>query len=790
MFDALRVGLKGAIRRPGLAAAIVVPLAMATAVSAALFSIADGLYFRPLPLKNTERTVTVSIPTSGPRLSELVDIFITPSKSEDFVQAFERSALFSARMSTAPGGNFHTGIIKEIGLEVAAVDIRFFDHFGLPPAHGRLFTEGDQALVAALPSGLAGVLPVILSDGLWKREFGGDVSIVGNQAPLAGRQVLVVGVMQPGVKFPGRTDVWTPRARGTANQIRGFAQLAPGATIDQVRAEFPLLDFTPLRDSLRPKGAGAVLFIFGTALSLLLLAWVQVGGLVLTSATNRLREIAVRVSLGASTLRIVAQFAAESFWLAGAALILAWVGVQPLTDALTTLLPQDLTAAQYLQPDWRTFLFCALTTVAGFAILTLTPIGLTRRIAPVALMRGVLGESIGGIRARKGLLVAQVAFTSLLLYIASLSAFSYLNVLRYDYGFDANNVMIIHPPMPSAAGMTGNEFAVVFDAQEGRVVDTVERIVRLPGIRSATPVEDSPLATVRPEFRSPVLRFDGRRIEGVNTRTLGAGPDVIQALGATLIAGSDFSHPEYRDRRDVIVVNETLARQLSPIVPALGKTMVAGSVNATIIGIVRDLVHSTPDAPTAPLVIQPASHRSVAAHQILIRTEEDARILMPQIRELVEEEFGPIRSTQMRLLADDVEKTVVPWRGRASVLGLVAALGLPLAIVGLSSGLFFLVRTRTRELGIRLALGALPEQARGFVLAYAGRVVMIGGTIGVLTGALVGQAMDGQLFGVGSVSIVTTLTVGALVGGLAWCAAYIPARRASQVDPATVLRAE
>lgn len=791
MFDALWVGLKGVVRRPGLAVAIVVPLAMATAVSAALFSIADGLFFRPLPLKNADRTVTVSLPTSGPRLSELVDIFITPAKAADFVRAFEQSPLFTGTVGSTPSGNFNITIVEEMGLQVAAVDSRFFERFGLWPAHGRVFTAEDQATVLEFPAGLKGVLPVVLSDAYWRREFGGDISLVGSQATLAERQVLIVGVMPPGVKFPGRTDVWTPRGRGTAGQIRGFAQLAPGVTIEHVRGAFPPLDFTHLRDSLRPAGAGAVLFIFGTALSLLLLAWVQVGGLVLTSATNRLREIAVRVSLGASTRRIVAHFAAESFWLTGAALVLAWVGVNPLTEALVVLLPPDLTSAQYLQPDWRTLLFCAVTTVVGFALLTLAPFGLTRRIAPVVLMRGVLGESLSAMRARKGLLVAQVAFTSLLLYVASLSAFSYLNVLRYDYGFDADNVLITEPPLPPMAGRTPQDwYAEVYTPQRGRVAAAAERLRHLPGVQFATPAMGSPIPTWRPEDRYDVRRFDGRLIDPIPARMFSGGPDIVEALGATVLVGTGFSDPEYRGRTDIVLINETLAKQLSSWMPAVGKRLRGEAFDATIVGVIRDLVDSTPDTPAAPLVIQSALARGTSAHQILVRTTDGARDMMPTIRKVLEEEFGPIRATQLRLLADDVEKTVVPWRGRASVLALVAALGLPLAIVGLSSGLFFLVRTRTRELGIRLALGALPQQARAIVLAYAGRVVVIGGAIGAAAGALVGQAMDGQLFGVGSVSIVTTLTVGILVGGLAWCAAYIPARRASQVNPATVLRAE
>jgi putative ABC transport system permease protein len=792
MIDALRLGLKGVARRPGLAVAIVVPLALATAVSAALFSIADGLFLRPLPLKNADRTVVVSIPPAGPRLSELVNTFVTPSKSLDFVESFHRSPLFSATINSAPGGNFNLGVVRELGLQVAAVDVRFFEHFGLSPAHGRLFTDDDQDLVTAMPGGISGVLPVILSDGYWRREFGGDVSAVGRQMTMAGRQVMIVGVMRPGVKFPGRTDVWTPRGRGTANQIRGFAQLAPDTTIEHVRAAFPLLDFRPLRDSLLPTDAGAVLFIFGTALSLLLLAWVQIGGLVLTNAADRLREVAVRLSLGASHRRIVAHFAAESFWLAAAALLLAWAAVQPLTHAVIALLPQDLTGAQYLEPGGRTFVFCGVTTALGFVLLTLTPLGVVRRVAavtPVALMRGALTDSLSTLRVRRGLLVAQVAFTSLLLYVASLSAYSYLNVLRYDYGFDAQNAVIIDPPL-SLAGMTGHESSAAWIAHTGRVRRVAERLARLPGVQVATPIADSPIPTWREDYRDPVQRFDGRAVEGVHARILAAGPDVIQALGATLVAGADFSHPDYRGRDNVVVVNETMARQLSPIVTVLGKRLVVSSVDATVIGVIRDLVDASPAVPPAPLVIQTGTRPSVNAQQILVRTTDGALPAMAALRAVVEEEFGPIRSTQMRLLVDDVEKTVVPWQGRASVLALVAAVGLPLAVLGLSSGLFFLVRTRTRELGIRLALGAVPQQARAFVLAYAGRIVMTGSAIGVVCGAVAGRAMQGQLFGVGAVSPVTTVTVAALVGGLAWCAAYVPARRASQVDPATVLRAE
>lgn len=790
MFEALRLGLKSVVRRPVLAVAIVVPLALATAVSTALFSIADGLYFRPLPLKNVESTITVSRPASGSRRTQLDDILIRPAARIGLQEVFTQSPLFALTLRSPPYSAFDGNIVRETGLKVSMVDIRFFEYFGLSPALGRPFSEDDQALTATIPGLSEGVLPVILSDGYWRREFGANPATVGHDTTTAGRRVSIVGVMAPGVKFPGRTDIWTLLPGRSVDLVSGFAQLAPGATVEQARAAFPSLDFAPLRESLRPAGAGTVVFIFGATLSLLLLAWVQIGGLVLTSASDRLREIAVRISLGAGHARILGQFAAESFWLVAVALGLSWLATPALTSLLIGLLPNSLTAAQYLQPDGRALLFAVVATGVGFVLLTLAPLGFSRRIAPLHLMQGRLVESMSTAQIRRGLLVAQMACTALLLYVAALSAFSYLNVLRFDYGFNADNVVLIEPPPPSAAGLTGREYSSLFDVHEGRVAAMAERLRTVAGVRIATVITDSPLRDRYPNTRSNVLQIDGWAVEHVRAKMVGAGREIVEALGSSLVAGTGLDQPEYRGRRDVVLINETLARQVSPIAPVLGRRIKADWLDATVVGVVKDLVDSTPERPAEPLFIQPVEARSTVAHQILVRTSVPAEAMMPTLRKVVEGDFGPMRSTQLYLLAGDVEATVVPWRGRAGVLGLVAMLGLPLAIAGIASGLFFLVRTRTRELGIRLALGATPEQARSFVLAYARRIVAIGGVVGVTGGVLAGQAMAGQLFGVGAVSVVTIITVGGVVAAMAWVAAYIPARRASRIDPAIVLRAE
>jgi putative ABC transport system permease protein len=781
MLDVLRFGLKSVTRRPLLAAAIVLPLAIATALSTALFSIADGLFYRPLPLKNAESTVVVAAPLSGARRTRLDAIVRDYGFSGRFRGALRESPLLATTIAFSP---LNTAITLETGLKISIVDVRLFDYFGMSPALGRLFTAEDQA-AADIARTASGILPAIVSDAYWRRELGANPEVIGQQITVAGQQVSIVGVMRPGVKFPARTDVWMPMNAAALNMHPAFVRLSPGATIEQLRVAFPLYNFTPLRASMRPAGAATVAFIFGAALALLLLAWVQVGGLMLATASDRLREIAVRVSLGARQGGIVAQFAAESFWLVAAALALSLLLTPALTHLLIGLLPDSLTSAQYLQPDGRAHVFAGVVSSLGFLLLTLTPLTLTRRVAPLLLMKGRAAESASPSRVRQGIQVVQLACTALLLYVAALAAFSYLNVLRHDYGFDAENVLFIEPPR-IRAGVRNTDI----NTDKIRIATIAERIRRLPEVRFATPVMESPLKGMFRERRWDVIEVDRRPIDPVPTRLFTAGRDVVEALGATLVAGTSFDGPEYIGRKDVVLINETLAHQISAIATAVGRRIRTEHIDATVVGVLKDLVDSAPEIQAAPLLIQPSDGRGGVAHQLLVRTSVPATALIPTLRKIVEEDFGPMRSTQIRLLADDVEQTVLPWRGRAAVLTLVAALGLPLAVTGIASGLFFLVRTRTRELGVRLALGATPEQAREFVLAYARRIVALGAGLGILAGMLAGRAMSGQLFGVGAVSPVTTFVVAAIAVGLAWLAAYLPARRASRIDPATALRAE
>ena len=786
--QALINGLRGVIRRPALTASIVIPLTLATATSTALFAIADALLWRPLPFPNADRTVTVELPRLEPRRGQLAArVMIGPAAADEFEQSFKTSSLFTDTISAWPGiGGFEPNVVRQTGLQVASVNPRFFERFGLRPLHGRVFSEDDRAIVL----GGVGALPVILSHGYWISEFGGNTNLIGRVVTIGERQASIVGVMEPGVKFPGRTDVWTPQGKGVFAAITGFAQLSPHATIEEARTAFPMLDFQSLRDSLRPRGAEAMVFIFAATLALLLLAWVQIGGLMLAGAADRRRDVAVRLSLGADTRRIAGEFAAEAVWFAATALSVSWLAVPFLTTALISLLPDSFTKTQYLDLDWRPYAFAVVITTIGMVMLIAAALRVARGSSPLQLIQRSDSDAASVVRTRRGLLIIQASCTALMLYLAALAGFSYLNVTRFNYGFDAENVVIIEPPQNIPPGVGGAEYTRYFDAHMSRLNAMAERLNKLDGVDIAAPIWDTPIASLHPEFRNEVTRYNRRPIDPIPARIIGAGADIVEALGATVVSGTSFSDPYYRGQSKVVLINETLARQVSPGVSPLGMTIATRFLDARIIGVVRDLVDSTPDVPAAPLIFQPFHARGSGAQFLVVRTKSGGANMLPFLHQAVESEFGRMRPAAMRLLADDVKATMDPWRGQAVVLGLVAALGLPLSIVGLASGMLFFVRARTRDIGIRLALGARPSQARQLVLSYARRIVGIGCVIGVGAGALVGQFMSSQLFGVRPASLLTTIAVSCAIAGAAWVAAYIPARRASQVDPVIALRTE
>ena len=803
----LWLSLRTLRRRPLLVTAVMLPLAMATAVSTALFSIADGLLLKPLPFPHSGRLVSIDLPQDEGRLRQLRPILSDPAARSAFGERLASIPLLEARAIVTPPPYFDRNVAAAAQVRGAAVSPNFFEIFGLRAAMGRAIESSDA--VPAMANPVAAVVPVVIGHALWLQEFGGDAGVIGRNVELAGRSVTVVGIMDAGVKFPGETNVWTPLNAIGVNDFRGFARLAPDATAEQLQGAFPGLDVQPLEKSVRRTGAVPYVLIFATTLALLLMSWVQVAGLMLSRAADRLKELAVRASMGASTGRLVSLFAADAIWLSVGSLALAAAAVPSLTALLVSWLPASLRFGQYLQADARTFTFASTATVLGIVVISIAPMSLIRRVSPLALLAGTLGDGRRSVsRARRLLLVAQIALTTMLLYVAGLSAHSLFRVLSFDYGFDGRHVLVADLPllrspeteglryrspyelMPHEREQREAQWNAWLESNKQAVIESLDALKALPGVTAVAALTDTPIPsrTRLTTAGTEVTRVGNRPVGRLPVRLISASQDFVKALGATLLAGESFDAPSASGRLDVMVINEAFARRIQPLVWPIGTRVVSSNMTGTVIGVVKNLVDSAPGVEPDPQIFQRLAHRGAGARVAIVRTEGDADTAASAVRDVLQSRFGPLRSNQIRLLAADVDATVVPWRGRSSMLMLVAFLCVPLAILGVSSGLLFAVNAQSREIGIKLALGASPSQARRNVIRTALRLTSIGGAIGVVVGIAIGMLMDNQLFEVSPIDpVIVVVVVGGMLA-ICWCSALVPGARASQIDPVVVLK--
>ena len=779
-------------RGKALFAAIVIPLALALAVNNALFSVADGLLLRPLPFQAPERLVALEFRKINGELPVLAYDRGLVAEREALNSRIEGSGLVDKAALASPTSAFGAGA-KDLGLEVISVDSRFFTLLGVLPLIGTTFTREDEASPALLSTTSAEPLPIVISHTVWMRVFGGDPAVVGVR-DLAGRRVRIVGVMGPGVKFPGETNVWTP-LRPNRQLLPSYVRLANGATIQQLESLAPDLTVSSLADVIRPDRSRDLLVLLGGAALLLLVAWVQVGSLVLASAVGRVHDLGVRLALGAGRLRLLAGFAMENAALACIAFALAWLATRPLTTALVTVLPPDIVRGQYLTPDHRTLWFGCGTTLVGFLLLTTLPGIVIRKTSPLPLLHGHVGQlPLSAERFRRTLLTAQVALTATLLYLSGLMVHSYTMAATFDYGFDARRVVLFMPPFPK----TGGDFEARSREQDRRRLEAVEALGRTPGVLAAAHFFQMPLVeSGNLNNREETLSFGGREVmPRVRVHLNTVSRDFVRALGASVIDGSSFDDPQHDSVSDIAVVNETFVRQFAPTFSAMGSSLPISVVGrqlrttwfrGRIVGVIRDLVYAKPTEPATPQVFV-LNAKGGAGRLIAIRTSSAIDDTLPAIRTTLGQIWEEVPANNFSVLRDAWHHSLTPYRSPAELLTLITIFSLPLASVGMVGFLLYSVRLRSREIAIRIALGASPATVWRSVVRRALLIVTVGLVIGAGLGAAGGRIIGHQLFMVRAVDGWTIAGVSMTLLALAWLAALVPARRAAEAEPVRALR--
>ena len=792
--------------RPGWTIAAILCLAIASGANTAAFSLVNGLLLRPLPFDEPEQLVMVALREplkTSTRPFSLREYRELSNGAEDVATLFART-FFPASLSADDGAQM---------AQMELVSGNYFEALHIKPFDGRFFD--------ALADRAGGEVPAVLSETLWRRRFGADPSVIGRSMRANGQRIVIVGIAPP--RFVGATqlvaaDLWLPAAvypalarSATADTVPMFGvmgRLASHVTIDQARTRLASLAAmlphtsgaasapTAIVDSARGFGVpvaieGAVItlsgFIYLMLTLLTVVACANVAALVLARGTGRTREIAVRLSLGASRVQIARQLLTESLVLALAGCAAGTVVALWLTQALVARLATPFQYVSYaidVHPDTRVFAYSALTTAFAVMLCGIAPIRYAARVDVVDLLKhsAAKGRSRASGRTLNAMVVMQLAVSTTLLVGAGMLVRSYINAQLAHPVFDTSDVV--------ATTIDVNQLGVDRVAGTHIFQDVVERLSAIPGTAGVSLTRDLPFGSARTVTITHDFDAASRSGEPITAAAMLVSPSYFQTLGIAIREGRGFHDAE---SAPAAIINDSMARRLSSGANALGRQFRIGGTDGKpveVIGIVPDTTIGSLGPNPQPMVYRPFPQEFSARMTILTRVHGDAATLFAGIRRTIRDVNPDLSIVDLRTVDRLLDDKNAQARVPATLLSIIGLLGLLLSAVGLYGVVAYAVRERAREFGIRLALGARPGDVRFLVLRQGLTIVAIGLGLGVLASIGAVQIMREALFGVGSLDSTDVAVVGAVLLTTALAALYLPARWASRLEPAETLRSE
>ena len=765
LVDEFRQDLRYALRQIGrhrlVSLGVLAIIATAVATNTALFAIVDGLLLKPLPYRDRARLVFLTLPVATAQR-------LTPPDRSRVRAVVQETPLLTDRAIEGFAGLFDGQ--GDLALVNSAVSSNLFDLLGVRPLVGR----------GVLPDDVGTEPPsIVIGYALWRAQFAADVGIVGRRTALAGRDVVVVGVMPPEFDFPRGTNVWSAAGQFQRQSLPSVARLADHVTVTQLARALAPVEVRPLRDAVRPKGALTLVLLLAGSGFLLLIAWTQVAALQFARFPNRLREIGVRLALGASRIRLFRQFAVEGLVLSIAALGVAWLLSLTFTGVATALLPAEMIRGQHVVADIRVFAFACTLSAVGVVVCAAAPALMLLRYPAADSLRGELftrqGRSAGS-RIRVALLTGQLAVTALLLYTAGLATHAFVAVERLDLGFEPGGLYVVSPPRDPADGTAAP--AIRYQQRILALLDTVRQ---LPGVKGAAGGTTYPL---RPGGFVAGLSLPRAPLwTPMTVRMNYVTPDYFEVLRVPMLSGQK---PTGVDGRGAAVVNQTLARALAVHGQVIGQHIAVGGFEGEVVGVVGDCVNDRPDQAPEPQVYV----SNPIGISLVIARVGDAAATVALVQSVVDRLAYPARGRVVRAIEDDRRRASSDYRARMLLLVVLAAVGISVAVLGVAGGLYHEVRQKTHTIAIRVALGAEGRNITWGILRRALGWAAGAAVAGSLAGAAVGRAAHSLLFNVAGFDSVTALAVCSVLSGVAVAASYPAVRQALAVDPATALRHE
>ena len=804
----IRYGVRGLLKHPGFTAIVVITLALGIGASTAIFSVVDSVLLRRLPYRNAERIIAIEEINPAGKLIQ--------TTSANFLDWRAQNTVFEHLAAIKIGNTNLTLADHAERLSLAKVNTNFFDVFGVMPQQGRLFQPQDEQ---------AGHAPVVvISNTLWQRRFGSDPALVGKQITLDGASYTVVGIAPEGFQYPNKTELWLPPLKLapemnpdqdlTENRRMGYlysvALLKPGVTVDQaasemetitarLRAQYPEFNnrrfnrVVSLHQHLIGDNKKLLWLLLGAVSFVLLIGCANVANLLLASGAARQKEIAIRSALGASRARVMRQLFTEStiLALAGGAvgLLIAFWGLA----AITKLLPADFPRLNEIHMDLRVLGFTFAASVITGMLFGLAPaLQFSRSDVQEAMRESGRGSSGSRrqSRFRQALIVVEVSLSVVLLAGAGLLFRSFLRLQSVNTGFVSEQVLTATLNPSGTNYANGSDYAKFYK-------QVLERVSAVPGVQDAglintLPLDKGPTTAFRVEGR-PITTPD--KWPAVNYRLV--TPNYFRAMSIPLLQGRVYTDRDGENAPRTMIVNQQLVHEVFPDENPIGKRITFGSTDANnqpywfeivgVVGNVRSL--ELREQPTAELYFS-ALQDFWPAMSLVVRSSVEPESLAGSVRQIVNDVDKSVPVSNVKTMDHVVSESITQPRFNLFLLGLFSTVAMLLSAAGIYGVTAYTVTQRMHELGIRIALGAQVADVLKMILGQGMAVIGVGLVIGLVSAFALMRLLRSLLFGIGENDPVTFAAITGLLFLVALVACYVPARRATRVDPLVALRAE
>jgi predicted permease len=802
-------------KSPGFTLIIILTLALGIGANTSIFSIVNAVLLRSLPYYDPGRLVKITFNNPGIGLRDV------PYSIPEFEDLKSRAGVFEEVSVVVSASTNLTGAKQQPErLELLGVSPNYFTMLGASPQIGRLFGSQDFALGFAEAA--------VISDGLWRRSYGGDPNVLGKRLKMDNDPYTIVGVLPPGFRHPGKTvakdvEVWVtcgfsgdpyPKpARNVKVAQEAIGRLKPGMDVTQaqarltamaseLRTDFPndyppeakwSIEIQSLQESLVGNVRPQLLVLMAAVVLVVLIASVNIANLLLARASGRQREMSLRMALGASRFRMVRQMLTESLLLsliAGAAGMLA---AKLTLSFIIHFVPASVPRLAEVGIDRTVLLFALLISIFTGIIFGFAPAFQAMKADMTAAIReGAQGSGYSAktFRMRSLLIVSELTLAVVLMVGAGLLLRTFWGLLQENPGFNPSRVVtasfwLANPNDPKTDVYADSAKRTPF------IRDVIRRVAAIPGIDRAAMTSDLPGA--RPTITA-ALAIEDRATDspqGLTAEVIRVSPDYFMLMQSPLIRGRFFVESDETGKQDVAIIDETTARRYWSDMDPVGRRLRLGGNPklpwVIVVGIVNNMKQDGLDTDGVPHIFRPIYQQSGRSMSVVARTPLPASVLESQIRHEIQAVDPTLPIFNIRSMNDVMDVSIPPRRFSAELVGLFAAVAILLSSIGIYGLLAYIVGQRSREIGIRIALGAQRPDILRLIL---GKGLLLAGTgiaIGLILSAISARAIAGLLYGVHPIDVIVFVTVPLILLVVAFLATYIPARRATMVDPIIAL---